>query len=341
MPELFALSRADQREALLAAAEHSGRPLHLLEKDVWVVWALQHLFGGPHAQHLVFKGGTSLSKAYGVIRRFSEDVDLTYDIRAIAPDLIDKAESPWPTSRSQEKKWSKTIRRRLASLVNEQLAPALASALAEQGLPAKTRTEGEQIFIDYEALGQGTGYVLPSVLLEFGARSTGEPKELRQVQCDAAQHLVDVSFPKTTPQVMRPERTFWEKATAIHVFCAQGSFRGGARFARHWHDVTRLDAAGFVDSAVADRALAQAVAVHKGIFFAEATSEGASIDYQAAVSGGLHLAPTGDAHRALAEDYQRMVEDGLLLDDAEPFDALLQRCQALADKVNAAVRAST
>lgn len=93
MRDFFALSREDQREALLVAAERSGRPLHLLEKDIWVVWALNHLFSGPHAQHLVFKGGTSLSKAYGVIRRFSEDVDLTYDIRAIAPDLTEK--SPW------------------------------------------------------------------------------------------------------------------------------------------------------------------------------------------------------------------------------------------------------
>lgn len=307
------------------------------------MWALRHLFAGPHALHLVFKGGTSLSKAYGVIRRFSEDVDLTYDIRAIAQDLIDKAEPPWPISRSQEKKWNKTIRPRLADLVSRRLAPELAAALTEQGLPAKVRTEGEQIFIDYEALGQGTGtgYVLPSVLLEFGARSTGEPNEPRQVLCDAAQHLPDVSFPEATPQVMRPERTFWEKATAIHVFCAQGSFRGGGRFARHWHDVTRLDAAGFADSAAADSALAQAVAAHKSIFFAESAPDGAPIDYRAAVTGALALAPSGDARRALAEDYQRMVEDGLLLDDAEPFDALLQRCQALADKVNAATRRST
>lgn len=179
MPEFFALSRDDQREALLAAAERSGRPPHLLEKDVWVVWTLRHLFAGPHARHLVFKGGTSLSKAYGVIRRFSEDVDLTYDIRAIAPDLIVQAESPWPTSRSQEKKWSKAIRQRLAGLVRERLAPELAEALAEQSLPAKARAEGEQVFIDYQALGQGTGYVRPSVLLEFGARSTGEPNEQR------------------------------------------------------------------------------------------------------------------------------------------------------------------
>ena len=336
MPEFFTLPRDDQREALLAAAARSGRPPHLLEKDVWVVWALQHLFAGPHARHLVFKGGTSLSKAYGVIRRFSEDVDLTYDIRAIAPDLIAQAESPWPTSRSQEKKWSKEIRQRLAAIVKERLAPELAEALADQGLAAKARAQGEQVFIDYEAMGQGTGYVRPSVLLEFGARSTGEPNEQRRVLCDAAQHLPDVSFPAAAPQVMRPERTFWEKATAIHVFCAQGSFRGGARFARHWHDVTRLDAAGFVDSAAADRALAEEVATHKSIFFAESTPNGTPIDYRAAVTGALMLAPSGEARQTLAEDYQRMVEDGLLLDDAEPFDVLLQRCQALALKVNAA-----
>ncbi len=137
---------------------------------------------------------------------------------------------------------------------------------------------------------------------------------------------------------MRPERTFWEKATAIHVFCAQGTFRGGARFARHWHDVTRLDAAGFADSAAADRGLAQAVAAHKGIFFPESAPDGSPIDYGAAVTGALVLVPDGAARTALTDDYQRMVEDGLLMDDAEPFDNLLERCQALAGKVNARIR---
>lgn len=337
MPDFFDLSREDQREALLVAAERSGRPLHLLEKDVWVVWALNHLFAGPHARHLVFKGGTSLAKAYGVIRRFSEDVDLTYDIRAIAPDLVGTSESPWPTTRSQEKKWSKAIRQRLAKLVAGELLPEIAKALQAQGLPATASAEGEQIFIDYDALGQGTGYVRPSVLLEFGARSTCEPNEPKPVVCDAAARLQELSFPTATPQVMRAERTFWEKATAIHVFCAQGSFRGGARFARHWHDVTRLDAAGFVDSAAADRELAQAVAAHKSVFFAESAPDGTTIDYGAAVKGALVLVPGGDARVALADDYQRMVDDGLLMDDAEPFDNLLELCQALADKVNTKV----
>ena len=82
------LSAGDRRDALGVAADRSGRPAHLLEKDVWVVWALATLYAVPLGEHLVFKGGTSLSKAYQVIRRFSEDVDLTYDIRAIAPDLV-------------------------------------------------------------------------------------------------------------------------------------------------------------------------------------------------------------------------------------------------------------
>lgn len=79
MPEFFTLPAAEQLEALNIAASASGRQPHLLEKDIWVVWALQHLFTGPHADHLVFKGGSSLSKAYGVIQRLSEDVDFTYD----------------------------------------------------------------------------------------------------------------------------------------------------------------------------------------------------------------------------------------------------------------------
>ncbi len=82
------LSASDRRDVLGIAADKSGRPAHLLEKDAWVVWALAALYATSLGEHLVFKGGTSLSKAYGVIRRFSEDVDLTYDIRAIAPDLV-------------------------------------------------------------------------------------------------------------------------------------------------------------------------------------------------------------------------------------------------------------
>jgi Nucleotidyl transferase AbiEii toxin, Type IV TA system len=84
MAEHFMRLPTGDRPEALAVAAAAGRPIHLLEKDIWVVWSLEILFGTSFAEHLVFKGGTSLSKAYGVIRRFSEDVDITYDIRALS-----------------------------------------------------------------------------------------------------------------------------------------------------------------------------------------------------------------------------------------------------------------
>lgn len=335
MTEFFQLSTAERLDALNAAASTSGLLPHILEKDIWVVWSLQHLFAGPYADHLIFKGGTSLSKAYGVIRRFSEDVDLTYDIRAIAGDLVGDADPPLPTSKSQEKKWSKEIRARLSDWVGAEIVPRLKQNLEQHDLPATVRAEGDKVFIDYTPLATGTGYIGPAVMLEFGARSTGEPSEPRVIRCDAAAHLQGIEFPTATPQVMRAERTFWEKATAIHVFCAQGEFRGGDRFARHWHDITRLDAAGFADAAIADKALGRAVADHKSVFFAEKNMQGEIIDYHAAVGGGLQLVPDDGALIKLSADYQRMVEDGLFLDDVESFKTLLERCRAIQQRANA------
>jgi len=335
MPDVFQLPPADRRDAMEYAADRSGRPAHWLEKDLWVVWALKTLFTGPFCTHLIFKGGTSLSKAYGIIRRFSEDVDLTYDIRAIAGDLVSAADKNLlPRSRSQQQRWSQEIRSRMSQKISAEIVPTLAQALREQGLPAAVRAEGERAFIDYALPTGATSYVRPSVLLEFGARSSGEPHESRTVVCDAAPYLTEVDFPTAIAQVMLPERTFWEKATAIHVFCAQGRFRSGERFSRHWHDLTRLDRAGRVDRAIADRPLARAVADHKAAFFPEKDASANRINYLAAVSGHLHLVPEGSCSARLADDYRQMIEDGLLLEDVESFDQLIEECRRIQDKAN-------
>lgn len=338
MADAFLLLPAeDRREALSVAADRSGRPAHLLEKDAWVVWALATLYGSPLGEHLVFKGGTSLSKAYRVIRRFSEDVDLTDDIRALAPDLVGDSGEALPKTRSEEKRWTSEVRKRLPEWVMGAVQPVIAEALASGRLSAAIRTDGEMLFIDYEATTAGSGYVAPSVMLEFGARSTGEPASVIDVTCDAAGLVDGVVFPAARPRVMHAERTFWEKATAIHVFCRQERLRGD-RFARHWHDVVRLDEAGFAAAAFADRELADAVARHKTMFFAEKGVDRTQIDYVAAVNGGLHLVPAGDGAEALAEDYARMVDDGLLLEEAEPFETLMERCADIAARANSAAK---
>ena len=95
------LSAEDKRGALQFAQNLCGRKAHLLEKDIWVVQTLDVLFEAPFGTDIVFKGGTSLSKGFGVIRRFSEDVDITYDIRAFAPGLAaDAGEDALPPTRS-------------------------------------------------------------------------------------------------------------------------------------------------------------------------------------------------------------------------------------------------
>ena len=115
------LPAEDKRDALRVAQKLSGRRTHLLEKDIWVVQTLDVLFDAPFGVDLVFKGGTSLAKGYDVIRRFSEDVDITYDIRAFAPELAaDAGEEALPPTRSQEKRWSRAIREQLSAWVEEQ-----------------------------------------------------------------------------------------------------------------------------------------------------------------------------------------------------------------------------
>ena len=328
------LSPDDRRDALEVAAGLSGRRAHLLEKDIWVVQTLAALIETPFGADLTFKGGTSLAKAYHAIRRFSEDLDITYDIRSIAPDLlIDGDDEAIPATRSQERRWTREIRKRLPGWVANQALPSIEINLAEAGLSAELRAEGDHVFVAYEPLFDNYGFVRPEVMVEFGARSIGEPREERLCECDAASYVRDVAFPSVRPFVMLAERTFWEKATAVHVYCQQQRSRG-ERLSRHWYDLVRLDDSGYAEKALADRLLALSVSRHKSMFFREKDTAGNWVDYGVAVSGGLQLVPDGPAYRVLADDYERMLADGMLLDDEEQFDDLMERCANIQRRAN-------
>jgi hypothetical protein len=331
----FALSAADRKEALAVAASKSGRPIHILEKDVWVVWTLSALFRSPFAQHLIFKGGTSLSKVYRAIDRFSEDIDVTYDIRSIAPDLVkDAGPDALPASKSQAAKWRGIIEERLAKWLSDEVLPYLQGCLEADKLAAKLRIDkGESIYIEYEAQVSGYGYVGPYIKIEFGGRSTGEPTVDVSVHCDAAEHLPDVIFPNADVRVMRVERTAWEKMTAIHVFCLQENIKD--QLARHWSDIVRLHGAGYIEPAIKARDIAQRVADHKSVFFVEKDARRNRIDYFSAINGGLVLVPEGDVLKLLESDYGRMVEGRLFLRDPEPFKLVIERCADIQKRANA------
>lgn len=339
-PEPFlSMSAADRTEALGVAAGASGRPQHLLEKDVWVVWALQTLFAAPYGAHLVFKGGTSLSKAYRAIRRFSEDVDLTYDVRELAGDLVGSGPEPIPESVSKAKKLTEKIRDRLTTWVRDVCLASVRDALAQQNLGATAALDPNNshcIRIAYDRATDASSYVSPVVVLEFGARSTGEPVNVLSIGCDAAVHLAQLRFPETTARVMRVERTFWEKATAIHVVCKGGRLRK-ERFSRHWYDLVKLDEAGHVEAALKSREVALQVAKHKQMFFPEKGGDARAIDYTAAVSGELRLVPDEAVQKVLGDDFAKMAGDGLLEEAPMPFSEILHRCSQIAARANAPV----
>jgi hypothetical protein len=273
-------------------------------------------------------------KRYGACRLL---LHLTYDIRALAPELVANAPEGLdaiPPSRSQEKKWSDEIRKELLpAWLRDHAHPIVEAAMS--GLAGvQSRVTENCIFIDYEPLVAPSRYALPSVMLEFGARSTGEPSSMRLVYCDIRDFIhQDVSFPAAHPRVMEIERIFWEKATAAHVYCVQGEAGLSQRFSRHFHDLVRLDEAGYLPSALKAHEVAEAVAIHKNAFFAEKDAAGNRIDYLAAVRGGLALVPSGNAYDALRADYQHMVEERLFIDEAESFEMLMSKCAKIHEQL--------
>lgn len=331
----FTLSGQDQAEALEVAAAQTGRPPHLLEKDVWVVWALSAIYESTLAEKLTFKGGTSLSKAFQIIDRFSEDIDLTYDIRELVPELLHDG-NPIPASASQAKRITQQVRKRLPQWIEGEVVPILLSALQRDGLQAKLSLGGddnEKLILTYEPVKLGTGYATSTIQLEFGGRATGEPHQRRAVLCDMAPAIKEVVFPTARPLVMAAERTFWEKATAAHVYCRQGRLRAD-RYSRHWYDLAAMAKTGHAHTAIDDPELAHSVATHKSVFFAEKDAKKHLIDYQAAVATEIQIVPEGGALQALEKDYAAMLDDGLLSSHQPSFAGIMAACTELQNRIN-------
>ena len=163
-----------------------GLPI-CLKKDICVVWAIGGLFSTEFGEHLVFKGGTSLSKAYDVIRRFSEDVDVTNDVRALIPELA--SDGALPKTNSQVRKWRDAIDKALPTWVSETALPVIERYDVATGVSAKVRAEGTDLYIDYDSLSTG----IPEWVMSHHESKLGQ---FAQVQ------LVIIVFAPSTPSVV-------------------------------------------------------------------------------------------------------------------------------------------
>jgi hypothetical protein len=324
-PYFLDLPTADQRDVLEAVAAITGLPPRIIEKDVWVCWSLAAVFSAGAAVPMAFKGGTSLSKVFGVIDRFSEDLDLTIGFL--------QADEPIPKSRNQRDKMSFLLRERVAAHIYGVVMPHLRT---EVGRVASGRTVSfdgaDVVTVSYAScLKQAGGYVEPQVRLEFGGRNRITPNEWHTVSTYIEAAGIDVMAPRASVMVLSPSRTFWEKVTLVHAACSRPEWRSdGARISRHWSDLASLAQHPVGERALADRAVFEDVVRIKSAFWSTVTA-----NYGRCLTGECRLVPRGELLKGLQRDYREMISAGMFASTPLTFEELLDCIRGLESRINA------
>lgn len=340
-----ALLPADDRAALFGETG-AGRGVAntIIEEDFWVCWTLKRLFGLQHrnAATLVFKGGTSLSKAFGAIRRFSEDIDLSFD-RADLGYTGDRDPEKEGISKKKADKLIESLVSDVEQHIAEKLLPALWSAIAEQlGEPSKGEWSLAIDAGDLQTVNfyyptvlptseyEGMAYITPRVKLELGARGDPWPTEERVIRSYAAEDYPDFfKDPDSTVTVLSAKRTFWEKATALHAEAHRPAEASTPQyFSRHYYDLAMLLDTDEGKAAATDYGLLATVAKHKATFFRSGWAS-----YNTARPGTLRLMPSEARIKDLRADYRAMAP--MMFDDKPPaFDDILAKIKILQETIN-------
>jgi hypothetical protein len=326
--EFLSFPLAEQADILRTLAPQLGKSPLILEKDLWVCWTLQHVFTMPGVHPTAFKGGTSLSKVFNAIERFSEDIDLTVDYTAFTSENLATLSS------KAKKRLSDQLKTSLASYIREKVAPYLQHQLAafvSGSYRLEVNEAGDQIRVFYPSSVEAQPYFSSSVLLEFGSRNTTEPNGSFTVSpyLSEAPQLGSLTFPSAEITVLAPERTFWEKVTLVHVECHRDFRESAERLSRHWYDLYRLADHDIGRSALARRDLLEAVVEHKKIFF-----NASYANYDACLRGGVRLVPEAAQREGLARDYAKMRGAGMLYGTVPGFETMLERLRRLETRVN-------
>jgi hypothetical protein len=314
-----------------AAARRDVSPV-VLEKDFWVCWLLGILFGSEFADGLVFKGGTSLSKVFGVIDRFSEDIDLS-----LSPEFLGLPEAG--TSRNQANKWMTRAEAACGEAVRNRIEPALEAAVAGILGPSDRgwieflidpQTHSPVLLFHYpSSQPAGFEYLRRSVKLEFGSLTDQQPIGHHPVRPWLAD-VLPAAFPDWRCEVvaLEVERSFWEKATILHAEYHRPAEKPTPdRFSRHYADLAALARHPTAGRAVERDDLRGRVVEWKGRFFGSTWA-----NYEQAVPGTFRLVPPAGRGRALRRDYQAMRD--MYLSEPASFDDVLVTLAELEKRIN-------
>jgi len=301
------LSKTQKQAIITNAANQKGFSEQVVEKDIWVTLVLEALFSLPNiGSQLVFKGGTSLSKGYNLIDRFSEDIDFAIDRKYLGFDKIS-------LSKTQITK----LRKASSTFVKEKLAPQLLEKLQEMGVPGeefKVRcsadgdadTDPLPIYIEYKSVAGASPYLADKVILEVGARSLMEPAEKRQIQSFVAeiygdQNFVDKPFEVST---VLPSRTFLEKIFLIHEqFQLNEQIPPRNRMSRHLYDIEKLMDTVHAANAFKDKELFEHIVAHR-----KSLTPIRGITYDKHIPSEINILPPQKIVALWEKDYSEFIE---------------------------------
>lgn len=320
----------DERRRIVEAAAHSlALSPAVVEKDFWVCYMLEHLFHrSEYADALIFKGGTSLSKAFGLIQRFSEDIDLILDWRLIGYRL----DEPWQRrSNSKQDKFKLECIERTDAFLREAFVPrikeSLSLALGQEAV-IRCGEEEETVYFDYP-MAFSSSATLDTIKLEIGPMAAWSPSETVEIEPYLANVLPN-SFGSiaTSVKTASPERTFWEKATILHQEANRPEEKlMPRRYSRHYYDLYRLGRSFVLGKALGNIELLSKVVEFKEKFYRTPWAK-----LSDAMPGTMKLVPPAHRLAELEADYTSMRV--MLFGDYPSFDEIIAYMRELEQAIN-------
>jgi hypothetical protein len=337
--QIIAAPPDDRLELFLATANRLGAPVGNVEKDFWVCWTLNALYrerptGGPR---LLFKGGTSLSKAYGLIQRFSEDIDIT----VFRDDLDEPASVEELEALSNKKRKGKldAIRDACSDYITGPFRNFLTEQLADATDTTgnvdidEADTDRQTLLVWYPEVEPHDGaYVRPAVRIESGAKSALDPNRGVEIRPYISDEITALDLTISDVTTIEAARTFWDKVVIAHGLRRWYERRNvlrqeGQRVSRHYYDLHCLLASEVGGAALADRDLGADCVRHARMFF-----DRPDYDLASAVAGTFAIMPVGAMVEALSRDYANTM--AMIFGTAPEFEEILASIRQIEELIN-------
>ena len=326
MESVARLSRDDRRDLFAETAALKGMTPAIVEKDFWVCWTLGRLFAHADLSRLLmFKGGTSLSKVFNLIERFSEDIDLILDWRVVVGDVDPLVER----SATKQEALNKTIDTKAADYIGGEMLRMISNVVAPLCRCELAADDRHALNVIYPAA-FSDAYLRPEVRLEIGPLAAWMPYDTFQIRSYAAEVFPRLfKQPDCAVQAIRAERTFWEKATILHHEANRPAGNPQPlRYSRHYYDLAMMAAATVKNAALADLALLADVVAFKQRFYPRGWAQ-----YDLAKPGTFKLIPAGQVLAAVEKDYAQM--RNMIFGRYRAFDETMMTVQTLEREINA------